>query len=342
MATIEQEEQERQRLTSILAGLKEIKAEDLVREDVLGRDLSFAPGVPYFRRMLRLFSDLTESNLDTVPYQNLQSLANIAEQARTLFKNIKDFSLSQYSSNPASSRDSLINQVRDSYDSFFQSVAPIIAYSVRKGTDFEKLERDARESVTRLNSVVADQETSRRAMLGEMEGTLEKVRRAAQEVGVAQHAIHFKDEAEQSSKSARNWLIVTAVLGALTLLFGVLGVSLILYVPDAFTPPQSIQLAIAKIILFSFLLSATLWAARIYRAARHNYVVNKHRQNALSTFETFAKAASDDATKSAVLLQATNCIFSPQQTGYIAQETEPGGFPQILEIIRKATEGPSK
>lgn len=343
MATFEQENAERQRLLTVLTELSAINPQDLVREDVLGRDLSFASGVPYFQRTLKLFKDLAESNLDTVPFQNLQQLSAHAEQARERFKRVQGFSVAQYQSNPASSRDGLINEIRDSYDAAFQQVSPIVAYSVRKGTDFEKLEREARESVTQLKSIVSDQETSRKTMLVEIEGTLEKVRRAAQEVGVAQHAIHFKDEAEANAASAKTWLKVTAVSAVLTLAFGVSSLIFIVTRTPEFTATQSVQLAIAKIIIFSVLVTATLWSGRTYRAARHNYVVNKHRQNALSTFETFAKAATDDATKSAVLLQATNCIFSAQQTGYISQEEpEGGGYPHILEIVRKAAEGPGK
>jgi hypothetical protein len=43
-------------------------------------------------------------------------------------------------------------------------------------------------------------------------------------------------------------------------------------------------------------------------------VVDQHRQNALSTFETFMKAASDEQMKNAVLLQATQAILTPQAT----------------------------
>ncbi len=89
-----------------------------------------------------------------------------------------------------------------------------------------------------------------------------------------------------------------------------------------------------KLIIFSVLFAALIWVGRIYRAHRHNYIINKHRQNALSTFETFVKAASDEQTKSAVLLQATQCIFSPQHSGYISKESEPSTYPQVLEIIR--------
>jgi len=90
---------------------------------------------------------------------------------------------------------------------------------------------------------------------------------------------------------------------------------------------------IPKIFIFSILLSAAVWCGKTYRAYRHNAVVNRHRQNALATFEAFAKAASDVETKNAVLLQATQCIFSPQQTGYVSGEPE-SALPPVLEIVR--------
>jgi hypothetical protein len=80
--------------------------------------------------------------------------------------------------------------------------------------------------------------------------------------------------------------------------------------------------------------SASIAATRIYRAQLHNETVNKHRQNALTTFEAFANAADDDLTKSAVLTQATQCIFSPQHTGFIADDRESTGYPQIFEMVR--------
>jgi hypothetical protein len=76
-----------------------------------------------------------------------------------------------------------------------------------------------------------------------------------------------------------------------------------------------------------------IWTGRIYRAYKHNAVVNRHRANALATFEAFAKAASDMETKNAVLLQATQCIFAPQQTGYVSGEPETT-MPPVLEIVR--------
>jgi len=66
--------------------------------------------------------------------------------------------------------------------------------------------------------------------------------------------------------------------------------------------------------------------------------LNKHRQNALNTFETFSKAAGTDTqTKNAVLLEATHAIFSNQQTGYLNQDGESDSPNRIIEIIKSST-----
>lgn len=95
-----------------------------------------------------------------------------------------------------------------------------------------------------------------------------------------------------------------------------------------------IQLAVAKLILFSLLYFAIVWCGKNYRAHQHNAVINKHRRNALRTFQAFAKAASDEQTNNAVLLKATEAIFLPGTSGYISGESESQGSTQILEILR--------
>jgi len=46
------------------------------------------------------------------------------------------------------------------------------------------------------------------------------------------------------------------------------------------------------------------------------------------------KATIENETKSAVLLQATQCIFSQQSSGYIAKESDSSISPQWMEIIK--------
>ena len=82
--------------------------------------------------------------------------------------------------------------------------------------------------------------------------------------------------------------------------------------------------------LFYFLVIAS----RNYRAQAHNYIVNKNKQNALSTFETFVKASDNDEIKNAVLLQTTKAIFSNSPSGYLKNESDDDSPTQIIEIVK--------
>ena len=95
-----------------------------------------------------------------------------------------------------------------------------------------------------------------------------------------------------------------------------------------------IQQSVSRLILVSLLTYALVISVRNFSAAKHNALVNRHRINALSTFETFALAASDNETKAAVLLEATKAVFSPQVTGLLKNEPEPAHGAQIIEIIK--------
>ena len=344
MATLEEEKARRDALQIQLEQLTKIDPESLVRGDELGQALSFREGLPYFRRVLRLFSDLAQANLDTVPYTHLEQLSQAAEQANSQFSEIQQFSLQAHPQNPGEARDGLINNVRDQYDFWFSQVTPTISYSVRKGTDFEQLEQDARKQAEQVEQIGTELQSKGLEIVAEAQVVLDQVRRAAQEVGVVQHAAQFNDEADQHKTSAQKWLnaAIWLAIPTASLTFGNVVVHVVLiYLGKlpALTTAQTIQLAVAKIIFFSLLFSALVWVGRVYRSHQHNFVINRHRQNALTSFETFAKAANDDQTKSAVLLQATNCIFSPQVSGYVDSPTEAPNSPRIMEIIRNMAPG---
>jgi len=73
-------------------------------------------------------------------------------------------------------------------------------------------------------------------------------------------------------------------------------------------------------------------------ARRHIAIINKHKQIALTTFETFSNAAGSDLqTKSAVLLEATHTIFSTQSTGYINPDSDNDSSNRIVEIFKSFT-----
>ncbi len=156
--------------------------------------------------------------------------------------------------------------------------------------------------------------------------------------GVAYHAEKFFIEAKNNNKFARLWLVGTIGLGIITIGFAILNITLFKNLYTTSDLPQSIQFVFSKVIIFSILYYGLMFCSRNYKANRHNFIVNKHRFNALKTFEAFvAPASGDQQTKNAVLLRTTETIFSPAITGYLSKEPDNQGSPAIMEIFRSFT-----
>jgi len=327
-------------LREALAELCETNPDELARTSDLGTSLDFSAGIPVFVRTLRLFQDLSEANLDNIPASVLDQLKQTTREAQQAIDQIREFDPSGQN-NPGQVRDGLIQRIGQQYDSHFQQISPVIAYSVRKGTDFGLLEQQARAAVNNVNNAGATLQKDGLRIIQEARKALAEVQRAAADVGVAQHAIHFKQESKGHAQARWKWLVTTSVFAALILFYG--GFNVYYYTTHVLDIPtaQLVQLSISKIVVFGALYFALIWAGRMYRAESHNWVINQHRQNALSTFETFVKAASDEQTKSAVLLQATQSIFSHQPSGFSQHEQDSSQSPQVLEIIRNMMPGRS-
>lgn len=147
---------------------------------------------------------------------------------------------------------------------------------------------------------------------------------------------HFQDEATTFGKQASRWLRWTAGLGLITagVAAAYFGMALLME-PPANLQAQ-LQLLLAKVLVFSVSLTATIWAAKTYRANRHNEVVNDHRANALATVGSLVLYAGEDsAAKRAVLLLATESIFTQQPSAFAddTKDEKPVGT-KLIEALR--------
>lgn len=115
----------RERLVACLAKLARIKPGDLVREEALGRELSFRAGLPYFTRTLELYQRITPRDYAKAPGEYLKIVADHAEDALHRFEEILSFD-PQGMQNAGELRSSLIDEVRDSYTPAYEDVAVII------------------------------------------------------------------------------------------------------------------------------------------------------------------------------------------------------------------------
>ncbi len=132
------------------------------------------------------------------------------------------------------------------------------------------------------------------------------------ETGVAKTANYFDEESKKHSKNACIWMVF--VIGVSSAL---LGCAVCFYCSN--NPPTSDGLSwnyyLPRFSILGLLVFLQITLIGIYRAERHNAVVNKHRANALKTFEVMTEASSENITE-AITLIAAGAIYAPQETGY--------------------------
>ena len=95
----------------------------------------------------------------------------------------------------------------------------------------------------------------------------------------------------------------------------------------------------SRLLVLSVIFFGIAWSASNFKSHKHNEVINRHRQNALRTFETFVKATEEKETKDAVLLAATKSIFEGQSSGYLSSEHDQVPSSTIIEILRNVGTG---
>jgi len=219
--------------------------------------------------------------------------------------------------NATEQRQQLMASVTQNYSKLLDDATPFLTVGLMRTANLKA-------AVDSINTELARAKASHQKVeevLKESTAVLEKVRGVSAETGVAAHSTAFDQQAERHKKAARAWMIATLALGVVAAVFAFLLFQGSLAGSDAiWTGGHAVRSIAFRVVLLSFFTYFIAWSARNYRANRHNEVVNTHRRIALSTFETFAKAAEGDKdTKNAVLIQTTQAIFSAQRSGYWAR-----------------------
>lgn len=336
MATFEQEQEVRDGLIVFINKFSNITPESLIRREELGAHMSFREALPSFKRILDLYSELKEVSLDNIPHTILGQVQGASASIDNILSQIVEFSPAQ--DNATNVRESLITQIRDIYDGVFPLIKTIISYSGK------------RDYSTEVSDLLKDLKSKQSEQIGYIEEAkkqsdqiLDSIKSAAGQVGVTGYSDYFRKQANIHKDISRKWLIASVIIGIISIWYSLEisgDMSLLGLGGNSGAADQSfaimLQSAIPRLIIFSILFLGLGWSSRSYRAHRHNQIVNEHRQNALGTFETFVNASgNDETTKNAVLLKATEVIFSPVNSGYLGgKEGESAGSSKIVEVIR--------
>ena len=285
-----------------------------------GVTLDLSESVPVVERIIGVFRRIGDSDLDAIPENLRPALAQEIHRTQNEFQRIRD--LDPRNQSP----DRISSSLRGVYHEIYANLTPILAHVGTDPAGIADLRREAETAIGRIAS--AEEQVG--SMVEEAKTALDQIKKAAAEAGVSQHAVIFGDVAKRHQKTSYAWLAVSAALAFATLW---LAWQMAGQIEDRGLS-DTIQFVAARIILFGVLSYALVSAVRTYRAEAHNAVVNSHRHHALSTFETFTAASRDDATRNAVLMQATQCIFSHRPSGFGQREDDVAPQSQVLELTR--------
>lgn len=249
---------------------------------------------------------------------------------------IEGFSLQ---GNAEENRNAIQQEVKNHVPRLYNAIAPHAAYLALYAGDLDRTiqtldqtRKEANGEVESLKNFVKDSKL-------QVEEIMQSAREAAGSAGVGAFSSDFSDQADRQDEEAKFWLICASALGLVSI--GAALGSYFLPISADSTPAQIVQLTTSKVVVLGLLLSATYWSSRQFRALRHQIAVNRHRANALKTFQAFVKAAADDNTRDAVLMETTRSIFAIAPSGYLTGQSEPStqdGL-KIVEMIRGSHPG---
>ncbi|MBL4730995.1 MAG: hypothetical protein JKY82_00070 [Rhizobiaceae bacterium] len=322
---------------SSIERIQKFDVSELPRENDLGTSFHFKDAVPHAQRLIELFQKIPLDALNEFPDQQLNVLKQQADSTFSLFEQIAQFDVKQQ--NAASVQQSIINKIEGSYQAIFNQLMPFISYGVARTVDFSRLEIEGRAALQNIRDKTDEifEEIDQSKI--EAAGILDEIKRTAAEQGVSQQASYFAEESKEHTALAdewktttRNWAIGIIVYGFVSFFFH----KIPWIAPTGIS--ESIIFIASKILIFAILSYMLILSARNFLSHKHNAVVNKHRQNALMTFNALVSASAGGETQDIILTHASSCIFSPQDTGY----TKHGGannsqMPNIIEMLPKTS-----
>lgn len=274
-----------------------------------------------------------------IPPQVIENCSNRLEQLKNPINQIKDFNILN-SNNVAHDRQVRISNFQTQWFDVYSFIVPHLCFA-------ESVDRDADTQKNLITKFIADADAAKQNIISlessvkadqeRMKKLVEEIETMARRSGVTDQAVHFKTLADRYLIGAIFWAIVAIVSG----------VVLYVYVKDlhattADTPVALIASLIPRLITVTLLSTALIFCIRNFSSLMHNVIVNRHRQTALSTFNTFVSSTDDPGTRNAVLIQSTQAIFSPQPSGYLKTDTEMPQMNQVTEIVRGIAGKPEK
>lgn len=327
--------------SGLITQIDDFSIEKVVGEARLGPSLCFREARPTLESLVDFMDKLRSIDGTGLPERLQSAVTSDLQEAIAVLTQMQNTKTENVISNPGYT-SGLTQQIRNTYDKLVTSSVPVILYSALSSSGIENL----LQSVLSLKKDIQEKVEAQNSIVEQAKDLLSKQKEFSAQIAITGYGTLFATEAKKHADAAKYWLIAAGILAGATAIFAGINYysanELLMYTigaahTEAQTIPATIliQFTLAKVVLFTIGLSAAYWAARVYRSHNHNAVVNRHRANALTSFQAFADKATETDVRNAVLLQTTACIYAPQPSGFSGSGDSDGESPlKILEIVR--------
>lgn len=294
-------------------------------------DHDFKDSESLIDRILKMTDDLSTVPVELTDDGTLTQLGNHLNSVTEIFGRIDGFTTADMVAN----QQGVANEIQHHHDHILNiyraEVAWLAIYSGR---------------VQHWLSGARDEYNSTKQAREETEKQLEAATQAAQvarekagAAGAAEFTAAFREQAEAARAASIYWLWATGIA------FGLATVATITFVilHGNGIPPSPSTTADALIYLgwrvgtVGLLFGASVWCGRHYRAHRHNYEVNQHREACLENMQAFQRAVDDQAVKDMVVLEFSRAAAQGMPTGFISGRAEARAdmSPQVLSLATR-------
>lgn len=300
--------------------------------------ITFEESKEDFERIEALLHNFNMLPLEHIPEGIIPEFTELLKPITAVLHDISRFSVEI--NDPRGVRQSYSNQLRDYVRNFFVKSHIYVPYLAFQRGDVEKNIRQLNETVTDAEQEAQKSKEEIERRRAEIDTIVASAREAAAKAGVAHFRDDFQAEAKAQEDAADIWLKRTSWLAVTTLTAAVLLSGFGIF--NQYPPERIVQVVASKVLIILILGTATLWCGRMFKAAKHLATTNKHRANALLTFQAFIQATEDEATRNAVLLETTRSIFAITNSGLIDGHDgggNDGGGLKILEVIKNMNGG---
>ena len=298
--------------------------------------------------MLRKIPASPCERLLSLPREHVKIFSSNLQEFYEKREAIKDFEIDS-GKDSRKAHANLLHEISDFCDRAKAALGPTITHlKAQQGGELEnqvnatvaKAVQNLNAEVDRAQTINAEAEAKEAERQKEISDLKLEVQNQLAKKPISQYKQIFAEQAKKHQKMARVWVVVT---GLLTLVFGGIFWWLL---KDLEPAGSDLSLVLQNLLTKGFFLSLIYLllhrCIKNYTAEKHLETVNRHRQNALDTFDAFVDAAEGDReTRDAVLLAATNCIFDANQSGYLSAKTSRSESTSSISAMAKAIFGKS-